>query len=93
MNDEYTKFKLVSIDAWRDYDNSWYWNNYFEIENGIYFSGDSLTPRKIAKFLRKMGVLTEQSKGRIYVDMSCFEFIVIQDKNTFEPLLALTPSH
>jgi len=89
---DYSKFKLVSIDAWRDCDG-WSWNNWFEIEDDIYFSEDSLTPRKIAAFLRKMGVLTEQSKGQIRVDMSCDECIEIQDKNTFEPIFALTQLH
>ena len=92
-NIEYEKFNLVSIDAWKDPDTGWYWNNFFMVERDIYFSLDNITPRKIAKFLRKMGALTDHSKGRIIVDMSCDECIEIQDKNTREPLFALTQLH
>ena len=93
---EHVKFKLLSIDAWRESEGGWSWNNYFLVEDGIYILESELTPRKIARMLRKWGYLSEYSKGRIHVDM-CPEysdwFIEIQDKDTGEPVFALSTIH
>lgn len=48
---ESTKFKLVSIDAWRD-NGGWTWNNYFTIEDGV-FLGNDITARRLLKFMRQ----------------------------------------
>jgi hypothetical protein len=84
---ELIKFELLSIDAWRD-DCSWTWNAWYSIEKDIYIAESETTPRKVLAMLRKWGFLNEQSKGRLSIDDDGYN-IVIQDKNTFEPLLAL----
>ena len=81
------KTQLLSIEAWR-YDDSWTWNQWYSLENGIYWNESELTTRKILKALRKWGYLTEQSKGRLCVDDDGYNYI-IQNKDTFEPILAL----
>lgn len=83
----YYEFELSSIDAWR-YDEGWNWNDSFIIEQGIVFHESALTPRKILKYLRKMKILSEESKGKVRVERigNIFE---IQNKNTDEPLFAL----
>lgn len=92
---ESTKFKLVSIRAWRDCDGGWQWNNWFTVEDGIYL-GNDITARRLLKFMRQSGWLTNASKGRVRIDWHnemCDPFIEILDKNTGEPLLAFTTLH
>lgn len=87
----YAKLELVSIDAWREYEGGWTWNNAFRVESDIWLHESRLTSRKILAFLRRAGYLTEYSKGRVRVEeIPTFEpFFEIQDKNTGEPLFAL----
>ncbi len=88
---ESTKYRLVSIDAWRDCDGGWTWNNWFTVEDGVYL-GNDITARRLLKFMRQSGWLTDESKGRVRVDWE-WDIIEIQDKNTGEPLLAFTTIH
>ena len=92
MNDEYEKFNLIGIDAWRD-DCGWTWNNHFILEHDICFGINSLTPRKILAALRKWGYLSEYSKGKVRIDNSINECLVIENRNTGEPVLALSQLH
>ncbi len=80
--------RLLSIDAWKECEGNWTWNSWYSLESDIYFAESELTPRKILASLRKWGYLTEQSKGRLSIDDDGYN-LVIQDKDTFEPLLAL----
>ena len=92
---ESTKYRLVSIDAWRDYDGGWAWNDWHTVEDGVYL-GNDITARRLLKFMRQSGWLTEKSKGRVRIDWHnemCDPFIEILDKNTGEPLLAFTTLH
>jgi hypothetical protein len=88
MNDNtYIKTKLLSIDAWRD-DGGWTWNNWFNIEDGIYFQKEVLSSaRQLLAYCRKSGWLTEQSKGRCAIEDDGYNVVII-DKNTQEPLIA-----
>jgi hypothetical protein len=79
-------YRLQSIDAWRDDDNMWYWNNCFKIEDGVYIDSDTTT-RQLLKFMRRNNWLTEHSKGRVQVEWMD-GLIEIQDRNTNEPILA-----
>lgn len=86
---------LLTIDAWRDPDGGWTWNAWYKLEAGIFLTDP--TPRKVLAFLRRAGYLTEASKGRVRVDMGReymdATLIEIQNKNTGEPLLALSNLH
>ena len=88
QTDIYTRFNLLSIDAWRECEGGWTWNAWYNVEKDIYFAESQLTPIKVLRALRKWGFLTEQSKGRLSLDDDGYN-IVIQDKNTLEPILAL----
>ena len=88
------KFKLLSIDAWRDSENGWYWNNSYLMEDDIYIEESELTPRKILRFLRTI-CLNDKSKGKLFIeDVAqgdyCFEVCL---KSTGEPLFALSAIH
>jgi len=84
---ELIKYELLSVDAWRD-DCSWTWNAWYSLEKDIYIADSETTPRKLLSTLRKWGFLTAQSKGRLSIDDDGYN-LVIQDKNTLEPILAL----
>jgi len=80
------KTRVLSIDAWRDYDG-WTWDNWFTIEEGVYLP-EGITNRALIKFARdNMGLLNEKSKGRVTVDDDGYNLVII-DKNTKEPLFA-----
>ena len=91
------KFKLLSIDAWREPEGGWTWNDAFTLEDGIFLDESRLTPRKIAAFLRRSGFLNEHSAGRIRVDMHpelCDGYLIeILAKATGEPVFALSTIH
>ena len=84
---EYTKFNLLSIDAW-NCDDGWEWNNWCIVERDIVFADSEITPRKVFKALRKWGFLSDESKGRVSMVDDGYN-IVIQNKDTFEPVFAL----
>ena len=92
---ESTKFRLVSIDAWRNECGGWDWNNSYKVADDIELP-DEITARKLLRFVRDSGWLNDHSKGRVSIDWhnEMFEpLIEICDKNTGEPLLALTTIH
>ena len=92
---EVTKYRLVSIDAWRNECGGWDWNQSYTVEDGVYL-GNDITARRLLKFMRQSGWLTEKSKGRVRIDWHnemCDPFIEILNKNTGEPLLAFTTIH
>lgn len=94
LPNEFIKFKLIRIDAWKG-SYGWEWNNYYILEEDIFFQHTELTPRKILKYLRKWDYLTSDSKGKLIVegwaqgDM-CF---VISNRKKGRPILALSAIH
>lgn len=90
------KFKLLSIDAWRD-PEGWCWNTIYLLENSLEIDEAILTPRKIAAFLRRRGFLSHRSVGRIRVDMhpeiADGHLIEIRNKSKNKPLFVLSTIH
>lgn len=84
-------YRLLSIDAWRngDGDCGWQWNAWYTLEEDIYIAPDAATPRRVFKMLRK-DYLSEQSKGRVRLEDDGYN-LVIEDRNTGEPIFALEP--
>ena len=83
----YFKADLVNIDAWEE-DGGWTWNASYFVELDIVFGEDSITPRRVLSLLRKMGLLTEESKGRVKVSDE-WPLIEVQLKSNGMPLFAL----
>ena len=79
------KYRVLSIDAWRESEGGWEWNNWFHVGDI-----DSLpeSNRAILKLMRDEGFLTEYSKGRVYVDDDQYN-IVICDRSNHMPLFAI----
>lgn len=81
------KFRVLNIDA-LSVDDSWIWNESFVVGEGE-FAEEDLTTRKILRWMRDNGFLTENSKGRVRVDEYGEGSYEIQLKNTCEPIYAL----
>lgn len=84
----YYKFELRVIDALRDSEGVWDWNDSYVIANDIVFCESALTPRRILKKLRDWGYLSPKSKGRVRV-VDEGDLIEIQEKSTGKPIFAL----
>lgn len=87
---EYRKFNVLSIDAWREPEGGWFWNQWYTLEKGVVFSEDALTTRSILTALRKWGYLTPGSKGKLAVEDDGYNLVVLL-RNSGQPLLALEP--
>lgn len=81
-------YTLLIIDAWRDPDGGWIWNNWFLMEEDIHIAPDTST-RALLNMLRP-GYLSDSSKGRVCVEDDGYN-IVIMDRGTREPIFALEP--
>ena len=91
------KLKLLSIDAWRNPEGDWYWNNSRCLDDAWYWDTEYMTPRRILRELRENGFLSEYSKGLMTVvdgtyggDGYCWE---VRNKNTGEPVFVLSSVH
>ena len=101
MEPIYYKCKLVSIDAWKEPEGGWNWNDLSVIEEDIYIASDSeilSSPRKAIKYFREnLDVLNENSKGKVSVylggDIIDGILVEVQARGTGEPLFALTSIH
>ena len=82
-------YELLFVDAWRDVDGGWTWNDSAVICDDFTLEDRDLTPRRVPFLLREKGYLTEESKGKIRVDFT-EGMVEIVEKNTGEPLLALS---
>lgn len=86
--EQYYKVELREIDAWRDPEGNWIWNESYALADDLIFAEDALTPRKILKKLREWGYLSPSSKGQVRI-VDDGEIIEVQEKSTARPILAL----
>ena len=77
---------VLSIDAWRD-GPGWTWNMWYKVGTTDLTTCD-LPARKLLRWAREEGYLSEGSKGRVTTEDDGYN-VVILDKNTREPLFAL----
>ena len=59
------KYSLLSVDGWRGRDGIWFWSEGYTVESALYISEADTTPRKLFKYLRECGYLSERSKGKL----------------------------
>jgi len=78
--------KILSIDAWREPEGGWTWNNWYHV--GDYPYPLNSGTRQLLKMLRYDGYLSENSKGRVTVDDDGYNIVII-DRGTREPLFAI----
>ena len=82
------KCTLLSIDAWRECEGSWTWNAWYKMQEGMYIPESMLTPRKVLRLLRRLGYLSDDTKGCVSVEDDGYNY-TIKLRGTDEPLLAL----
>lgn len=80
-------FNVYSVDAWREPDGGW-------TQNATYATGETVsdgTPRQILRALREAGLLTDTSKGHVFLDeIPCDPPIIdVCARGTREPLFTL----
>lgn len=85
---QYHYFELRSVDALREAEGGWYWNDSFVLERDIIMHEDEITSRKVFKFLRDADYLADQSKGRLTL-VEDWPVLEIQRSSDGRPFLAL----
>ena len=87
MSNEYLKVTLLSVDAWREPEGGWTWNNWFTIEKDIFLNQKELSSRHLFKWLRDNDFLTDQSKGKMSLDDDGHNLTICL-RNTGQPVMA-----
>ena len=78
---------VLSIDAWRNADEGWYWNSWYKV-GAVPLAVCDLTPRKLLRYMRDAGYLSKASAGRVSIDDDGYN-VVICDKANRMPVFAL----
>lgn len=79
-------YKVLSIDSWKNSENSWYWNAWYNAGTIELLSLDD--NRDVLRRMRDAGFLSEYSKGKIFIDDDQYN-LVICNKNNREPIFAI----
>lgn len=80
-------YKVLRIDAWRDADGGWSWNQWWNV-GSVDASVVDMKPRAMLRAMREAGFLSADSCGRIAIDDDGYN-IVILARSTLEPLFAI----
>lgn len=84
------KLKVLSIDAWRESEGGWPWNNWshaFDITKEE-FERIEKSPRKVLKWMRDVGLLGDRSKGKLAVEDDQNNLVIVH-RHTSGPLYAI----
>ncbi len=77
---------ILSIDAWRN-GSGWDWNQWFKVGE-CPLDVAELTPRKLLKYMRDNGYLSDKSVGKVAIDDDQYNVVIIE-KSTRMPLFAI----
>ena len=79
---------ILSIDAWAE-PGGWTWNNWFKIGTISKEDFEKLkTTRKVLKYMRDEGYLTDNSIGKCTVEDDQYN-IVVCERSNWRPLIAI----
>lgn len=79
---------ILSIDAWW-YGDCWQWNQWYDVGKISKDKFEELdTNRKILKYMREHGYLSEGSKGKVAIEDDEYNLVIVA-KGTREPLYAI----
>ena len=83
------ELKVLSIDAWKNYEG-WECNQWYKVATieKIDFEKIEKSTRKVLNWFRKNELLSDYSKGRVYIEDDGYN-IVVCDKNNNCPLFAI----
>lgn len=89
MDDNEVELRVLSIDAWRDIDGGWAWNQCFNVGSISKADFEALDGnRAILKWFRDNGYLKPASGGKCSIDDDGHN-VIVQDRGTGEPLFAI----
>jgi hypothetical protein len=78
---------VLSIDAWRNCDNGWDWNNLHKVGR-IDVSVCDLPARALLEVMRDEGYLSATSAGRVAVEDDGYNVVIVQRSDNM-PLYAI----
>jgi hypothetical protein len=80
------KYRILSIDAWRECEG-YTWNNWHKVgdidKDAIHWNA-----RKLLKYFRDNGFLTDKSAGKCAIDDDQYNIVIIE-RSTRRPLFAI----
>lgn len=80
MNTESKMVSLLSIDAWRDTEGGWQWNNWHKVAT-VPASMADMNPRALLKQMRMDGYLRADSAGRCAVEDDGYNVVIVDRAN------------
>lgn len=83
--------RILSIDAWREPEGGWRWNAWYyagTMRRDV-FEAVVDSPRKLFRWFRDEGLLSDASKGRVACEDDDGYNVVIVNRATGEPLFAV----
>lgn len=75
-----TVCKILSIDAWRDSEGGWAWNNWYSVGE-IELAATDWKPRKLLKWFRDNGYLKESSAGKCAIEDDGYNIVILERGN------------
>ena len=78
---------VLSIDAWRNCDNGWDWNDWRKVGR-IDVAVCNLPARALLKIMRDEGYLSAYSAGRVAVEDDGYNVVIVQRSDNM-PLFAI----
>ena len=86
MNKFKYEYDIRQVDAWKDEEECWYWNNSIHLYH--FYTASKDHKKAFLDFLRKVGITFKKGSIRVEDDGSVYEIV---DKKTGEPLFAAVP--
>lgn len=80
-------YKLLSIDAWREADGGWNWNNWHTVGHVPTAYAD-MPARALLRALRTDGYLSAASAGRVAVEDDGYNVVIVRRSDSC-PVLAI----
>jgi hypothetical protein len=81
-------YQVLFIDAWRDSDGGWVWNQWFKLQKIELVPQDLDNVRKLLNVLRKAELLSPKSRGKLAVEDDGYNMVIMR-RHTREPILAV----
>jgi len=79
--------RVLSIDAWRDSEGGWTWNNWFDVGRAP-IDVCNYTPRRLLAWFRAEGYLRADSAGRCAIEDDGYNVVVLE-RHSRMPVFAL----
>lgn len=79
--------RVLSIDAWREAEGGWAWNNWYaagEVPRAVL----DYTPRRLIGYMRREGFLSAGSVGRVAVEDDGYNLVLVE-RGTRMPAFAI----